>query len=473
MDDSDRIGVGSGLMRSNVVLSRGSLAMLADGERGILELIARGSDLRTTLDALVRMLEAQCQGMVCSIALLSADGLSLRHGAAPSLPRAFRDAIDGLPIGPDFGSCGSAIFNRAPVIVSDIATDPLWDRYRHFALPHGLRACWSTPIIGTGEEILGAFAIYYRMPARPSPQDQAIIAVATHLAAIAIGRDRSEQALRHSEARLSDIIRSTMNAVITFDREQTILLFNDAAARLFDCPASAAIGQRVTRFLPDLQAPVSRAIGQHDMRGYRDDGMTILVEAAISQADSAGETVFTALLRDVGERRRQEREIARLNRLYAVRSAVNQAIVRCRHGNGLLAEICRIIVEQGAFRMAWIGRHDPAEAAIRPVAVCGDTDGFLSGVTIRTDDGPLGGGPVGSAFRHGTTQIYNDFLKNPASLPWRDRARRFGIGAVAAFVIRQRGACWGTLAIYATETDCFQARSRRRRHLVRPGSAGR
>ncbi len=176
---------------------------LLQGQRAMLEMIARAQPLTTTLDALLRFIEAQSPDMLCSVLLLDDDGVHLRHGAAPSLPAAYTQAIDGVAIGPGVGSCGTAAFRREPVVVEDIATDPLWADYRAVALPHGLRACWSTPIFDESRRVLGTFAIYYRRPSQPTELHFKLIDLATQVAAIAVARSRSEAALRKSESNLA------------------------------------------------------------------------------------------------------------------------------------------------------------------------------------------------------------------------------------------------------------------------------
>src|SRR5260370_5815228 len=168
-------------------------------------MIAKGGELAPTLDALCRFGEEMSGNVLVSILLVSPDGKSLRHGAAPSLPTRYTEAIDGGLIGPRAGSCGTAAYRKAPVMVSDIAIDPLWDQYRHLALEHGLRACWSTPIFSTAREVMGTFALYSREPGSPSPEQQSTIEQLTHLAAVAIERERAEEALRRSESRFQGI----------------------------------------------------------------------------------------------------------------------------------------------------------------------------------------------------------------------------------------------------------------------------
>ena len=165
------------------------------GDEEVMGMIAAGRPLSDILETLARNLEAQTSGALCSILLLDADGVHLRHGAAPSLPEAYNRAIDGVAIGPGVGSCGTAAYLRQQVIVADIATDPLWADFSGLALRHELRACWSTPIQSADGRVLGTFAMYYRQPRSPTPKDFATIDRATYLAGIAIERKQVEAAL--------------------------------------------------------------------------------------------------------------------------------------------------------------------------------------------------------------------------------------------------------------------------------------
>src|SRR5262244_202649 len=144
-------------------------ALLA-GEKRLLEMIATGHALSTILEAVCRLVEALSPGSLTAILMLDPDGQRLWHGAAPSLPQSYTDAIDGGCIGPAAGSCGTAAYRKAPVMVADIAEDPLWAEYRALALAHGLRACWSTPVLASDGRVLGTFALYARAPGSPTPQ---------------------------------------------------------------------------------------------------------------------------------------------------------------------------------------------------------------------------------------------------------------------------------------------------------------
>jgi PAS domain S-box-containing protein len=172
----------------------------------VLAMVMAHAALPEILDTLCTNIEKQHSGLLCSVLLLDADGKTLRHGAGPSLPKEYTQIIDGIQIGACVGSCGTAAYRRQPVIVSDIATDPLWADYRHLALPHGLRACWSTPIASQHGNILGTFAVYYREPRTPDEEHLHLIAHATHLAAVAIEWDRAQAELRSAENRYRTLV---------------------------------------------------------------------------------------------------------------------------------------------------------------------------------------------------------------------------------------------------------------------------
>ncbi|HEU5081105.1 MAG TPA: ATP-binding protein [Opitutaceae bacterium] len=173
------------------------------GQNVVLEMIASGAPLEKSLDALVRLIESQAPDMFCTILIVDEEGTHLRHGAAPRMTESFVRAIDGRAIGPVAGSCGTAVYRRAQVVVTNIETDPLWADYRDIALVDGLRACWSTPIFDPDQHVLGTFAMYYKHVAGPTEEHQRLIELATHIAAIAISRVHTEAKAELSRQRLA------------------------------------------------------------------------------------------------------------------------------------------------------------------------------------------------------------------------------------------------------------------------------
>jgi len=156
------------------------------GQSHILKMIGSNVPLSEVLTSLVNLIEEQSPGMLCSVLLLSPDGNHIQHGAAPSLAADYVEAVNGSPIGPKHGSCGTAMYRGQPVVVTDVFTDPLWEDYRDLAAASGLRACWSTPILTPTGKVLGSFAMYYAEPRSPTGEEARLTEVATYLARMAI-----------------------------------------------------------------------------------------------------------------------------------------------------------------------------------------------------------------------------------------------------------------------------------------------
>src|SRR5467141_3591522 len=206
---------------------RWSEALLA-GQKRVLEMVAKGDALPRILDALCRVVEEHSSDILSSFLLLDASGTHLRHAAAPRLPQKYIDAIDGVAIGPTGGSCITAAYRAAPVIVSDIAVDPLWAAYRHLPLAHGLRACWSAPILSSAGQVLGTFALYYREPRSPRPQDLEVLEQIAALAAVAVQHQRAHERLRHEEQELRRIVDAIPQAIVVLGPDGRTLYANQA-----------------------------------------------------------------------------------------------------------------------------------------------------------------------------------------------------------------------------------------------------
>ena len=186
---------------------------LLEAEMRCLELIAKETPLSTALETLCTMIERQNPELLCSILFLDPHTHRLHLGAAPSLPSAYLGSIDGVAIGPTVGSCGTAAFHAKPVIVSDIAQDSLWADYRSLALGHGLKACWSMPILSPSKQVLGTFSIYTKRPLQPTPSDLSLMERATHLAGIAMMKVQTAGEREQLSQDLHDSILQSLYAV--------------------------------------------------------------------------------------------------------------------------------------------------------------------------------------------------------------------------------------------------------------------
>ena len=294
---------------------------LLTGEKRTLEMVARGDSLGHVLDGLCRLVEEQAPDVLASVLLV--DGERLRHGSAPSLPKAYTDAIDGITIGPTAGSCGTAAYRAQHVIVSDIATDPLWSDYRDLALPHSLRACWSTPIFSSDGNVIATFAMYYREPRSPSRRDQAIIEQINHVAGIAIQRKLDEDKLRDSEDKWRAVFENNPIMFFVVDAAETVVSVNPSGAEQLGYRIDELVGRSVL----DLFYESDReAVGKHiaacfehlgharswELRKVHKDGRTIYVrETARAMRRTGRAPIVLVVCEDITERKRAEEALQR------------------------------------------------------------------------------------------------------------------------------------------------------------------
>ena len=221
------------------VTERKRAEALLRGEKQLLEMIATAVPVKEILNALCRIIEEQRPGTLASVLLMNPDGVHLNVVAGAKLPNEWRQQMEKLPIGPCAGSCGTAAYRGSPVIVADIATDPLWDapEHRALALKHGLHASWSKPVVSSQGKVLGTLCIYYRERRSPTPRDLELIELATHLTRVAIERDRAEEALRTSE----QLARSHVEVMM----RSLDVLATEAAPEKFTAEMLRTIGQRL------------------------------------------------------------------------------------------------------------------------------------------------------------------------------------------------------------------------------------
>ena len=235
----DENGVVTGAIGVAVdITDRLQAAALLAGQRRVLEMVAVGAPLVQILDTLVVVLEEQSNDIICGICLVSSDGTKLEPIAGDSLPDNFRQGLAaGVPIAPNAGSCGTAAFRKQSVMVSDIATDPLWKAFRSLALDNGLHACWSTPIFSRDGNVLGTFAIYYREAREPDPQTSALVEVATRIAGIAIERTQAEATLQESKDILKATVESTADGILVVNGQGQVIYSNEIFATMWNIPS--------------------------------------------------------------------------------------------------------------------------------------------------------------------------------------------------------------------------------------------
>jgi PAS domain S-box-containing protein len=299
-------------------------ALLA-GETRLLEMIAKGEPLPEMLDALCRLVEQESPESMCSILFVDEDGKRLRTGAAPSLPPSYASMLDGWPIGPDNGPCARAAFLRETVIVRDFHADEIARNIRAMADTYGLRACWSVPIISLDQRVLGTFAVYYREPRTPTPEDYNIIEQFRDLASIAIERTQAETALQRSRAYLAEAQRLSLTGSFSWRPDTGAITWSEETYRIFELdPAiQPTMDLLVQRIHPDdlafFKQTVERTVREgkdfafeHRLQlpGGAVKHLQIVAHSARSQSDDL--TEFVGAVMDVTERKRSEDALDRM-----------------------------------------------------------------------------------------------------------------------------------------------------------------
>ncbi|HKV08892.1 MAG TPA: ATP-binding protein [Thermoanaerobaculia bacterium] len=289
---------------------------LLEGERRLLEMVARGCSLPVVLDVLCSLVESSVAGSRCSVLLVDSSQAKLQHGAAPSLPSVYNEAIHGRPVVPYWGPCAMAVHQKTQVIVADVTADPRWEtgEWRELALQCGLQSCWTTPILSLAGRALGTFAIYQPQPGSPAPHEQRLIEQLTHIASIAIERAQSEAALKRSEAFLAEAQRLSSTGSFSWRVATDEIVWSEQTYRIYDIDPGAPVTFELvgTRIHPEdvlwFQELVERARREGEDLEFEhrllmpDGAIKYLHVVAHGTRDDAGQLEYIGAVQDVTER---------------------------------------------------------------------------------------------------------------------------------------------------------------------------
>jgi PAS domain S-box-containing protein len=271
---------------------------------------------------------------------------------------------------------------------------------------------------------------------------------------------KAEARIAAGEQRYHNIFDAAGDAMLVLDYDTgAILDANPAAVRMFQYTVDELRHMEHKDLSSDPSAAdrpdTCQTLHQPKFPYRRKDGTVFAAETTATHYPQKKHTICIVSIRDITERKRAEEQADAARRLYIVLSQINQSIVRVRNLETLLSDICRIAVEYGKFRMAWVALFDKESKSIRPVAHAGAEDGYLSSIEIRIGDDTPGSGPTGRVIQTGTYDICNDIATDPRMEPWRDEALKRGYRSSAAFPIRLHGAVVGAITIYAGEPAFF------------------
>ena len=414
-------------------------ALLA-AEKQVLEMVAAGAPLPEVLDALARNVEAQSEGVLCSVLLLGRDGVHLLDGAGPSLPESYRQAVDGIAIGPSAGSCGTAAYRREAVIVTDVATDPLWADYRDLALSHGLRACWSRPILSSGGAVLGTFAMYYRQPRAPDQQSLELIERATHIACIAMERRRAEETLRDSEETYRELFENANDIVYTHDLTGRFTSINRAAEQVTGYSREEAANMNVAQIvapehLKQAMENIRRKVEEGGSTTYEleiiaRDGRRIPLEVSTRLIYRDGNLVgIQGVARDITDRRRAGEALRESEEKYRDLVENINEVIYALDANGLVTYVSPA-VEQ-------IGGYSASEVVGRSFAEFIHPDDLPS--LLESFQRTVAGNPEPSEYRVLTKSGEVHWVRS-SSRPVYDGDRIIGLRAVLMDITERRKA---------------------------------
>ncbi|MFZ4536625.1 PAS domain S-box protein [Propionivibrio sp.] len=281
-------------------------------------------------------------------------------------------------------------------------------------------------------------------------------------------RELEAQKEKTRTKQLLDVIAdSSTDAIFAKDMEGRYLLFNRETARIIGKTAEQALGCDDTALFPPAQAAMirandRRAIAENRINTYEEtlstsDGERTFLATKGPLRDEDGRDIgIFGISRDITERKKAEAKVQRVSQFYAALSQCNEAVVRCANKDELFQSVCRITVQSGGLRMAWIGLVDAESLPVTPVASFGDDDGYLEDIRISMDaNDPLGQGPTSTAIRKNQPFWCQDFLNDPLTAPWHERGARAGWAASAALPVQQNGVAVGAFTLYATEVNAF------------------
>lgn len=299
------------------------------GKKHILEMIAKGKPLEDVLEQIVYTIEGLSRDAYCSILLVDQEGKRLLNGSAQSLPKSYNEAINGIPVSPGVGSCGTAAYYNKTVFVSDIASDPLWADYKDLALSHNLKACWSTPIRSHQGKVLGTFGMYYTDKKLPDPNEFELIECSSYLAGLAIEQKRrEEERLRESEARYSLIADNMSDVICLMDTNLSIKYVSPSIKSFMGVSVQEFMNAPLSRWLHADELPLicqtrdavmaTRKSQCIELRCRGLDGNWLDVEANVTPIlDEAGQVEnLVVVSRDISQRKQTEFLLRESEQLY-------------------------------------------------------------------------------------------------------------------------------------------------------------
>lgn len=441
------------------ITERKSARDILSGEKEVMEMIATGKPLKEILRKIALNYESVCDDTICSILLLNKEKTLLLHGAGPGLPDSYNNHINGISVGPKNGSCGTAVFRKERVIVPDIASDPLWENISALPLSIGLKSCWSSPIFDKDHKVLGTFGIYSRKVRQPGKGELVQIDRATNLVRIALERHTNEIGLKESEGKFRRLVERVSDAFVALDKNWNYIYANKKAGELLGRDADHLLGKNIWNEFPEAvgkQFHEACAKALHEQRQITVSYYFPTFDRWFENNVYPSKEGLSVYFKDITEQKLAEQKIMKSNRLYYFLSHFNQMIVYAGDEKTLFKEACKIAVNIGEFRMAWVGLIDKETLDLEPLAFDGVELGYLSEIKLKADNSvPEGQGPSGMAITQGKTITCNDIDTDPKMARWKVPAMKRNYHSNIGLPIKKFGKVIGAFTLYADTKNFF------------------
>lgn len=448
------------------------------GQQDVLALIAGGAPLAQSLGAIVQLIQRRDATCMCNLSLLKSG--RLYSAAAVGLPASFLEKVDGMPADEEGGACGLAALRGQRVIVENTALDPVTpvtQAFRDVLAAHNLQACWSSPVLSADGTVLATFAIYHHTPCVPQPRHIDILDTAVRLARIALERAQAEIALSNSEARFRELAENIQDVFYSCNAHTgEVLYISPAYEKVWgrSCD-SLYVNQHayLDAVLPEDKPMLVNARKRAGQGKLLDEQYRILnASGQVRWIHDHSYPVFDAsgqlerivgTARDITDRKLAELALSRSNRAMQLLSRTSVAISRAEKETDLLAEVCRIAVEVGSYRTAWVGYAlNDGPRSIQPVAqaghVAGHAAGSLASLKLSWSDAyPSGQGPAGQTIRSSLPQYIGDIAQAETPFFRREEALAQGYRSALFLPLRDGQRTFGLLGLYVGHVQDFSA----------------
>ena len=439
----------------------------------LLEMVAREKPLEEIFTKTTKLIESVSpRDTCCTLKLVDQEDHSLSIAAAPSLPEELISDIERLNVRPEDGTCGQAVTLRKTVVSEDIPSDPDNIAYREIALKHGLKSCWSVPVLNRQGEPLAVITSFYRTHHTPSETKLQRIESMCQLVRLAIERHRTSEALRRSKEKFKSAAAATNDAVWDWDILNGSLWWNEGFSKLFGFAGDGSgptIQGWAERIHPEdrdrvTQSLVAASTGtnrhwEYEYRFMRNDGtMAHVIDQAEVIFDDNGKAVrMIGGMSDVTARRETEHELKTLNRALEMLGSCNRVLIRAEDETQLLNDICTIATDVGGYRTAWVGFAGKGDdKPIVPVAASGDKDGYTDAIRLSfSETDPTGNGPGGKTIRSGKPVICEDIRSEPEEFFWKEEALKRGYRSLVCLPLKDGGHCFGFISLLSENVNAI------------------